>query len=268
MNLLLPGITLLKGNALDIMPTLAGGSYAAIIADLPYWTLNKWRGIGTTTRLGGHRDAEKRTGWFDTMDAEELYFCLCEFYRLLPKNGHAWVMCDGETLGYILNYVREGETGFNYCKPYPVLKKAETGGYRQGLGYHLRGSHEFVVLCEKGRRRFPKELESRPDVFEAVWRGDSQTRDITPDGKPYPTAKPFALFAQWIELSTEPGERIFDPSAGSGAAGVAALGLGRTATLLDRSDYAIETMQHRFSAASTLDFADAGETIKSATPEN
>jgi hypothetical protein len=158
-------------------------------------------------------------------------------------------MCDGETAPMLLNYVREtDETAFSparkgYSKLYPVIKKAASGGYRQGMGYHGRGAHEYVILLEKGRRRFSD--ENFPDVFEAVWSGDSETRGFTPTKKPYPTAKPISLYRRLLELSSSPGETILDPFAGSGGLGIAARQTGRVAILFDSQDKAIQTMQNR-----------------------
>lgn len=57
--------------------TLCPARYSCIITDPPYWTLDKWRNVGTTTRLGGHHDPEKRdeSKWFPTIDREDLYDC-------------------------------------------------------------------------------------------------------------------------------------------------------------------------------------------------
>ena len=256
------------GDALEKMGTLASGSIDCIVTDPPYQSLDKWRGMGTTTRLGGGLNGESDPDkFFQTVDFEYLIECIREFDRLLPKNGHAWVMCDGETVPYILNYVREtDETAFSPCKKgysklYPVLKKAQSGGYRQGMGYHGRGSHEYVILLEKGRRRFTD--ENFPDVFEAVWSGDAETRPFTPDGKPYPTAKPVALFRRWIELSTTAGERVLDPFAGGGTCGTACLQTGRQAILFDASARSIQTLQRRLVQPVMEAFAD-GDTITNA----
>src|SRR5207302_752432 len=120
-----------------------------------YDSIDKWRAIGTTTRLGGARKADDRdeTRWFDTINRQELFNCLAEFYRLAAKDAFIWVCCDHEIMPVILGMVREGgELGFTYSKPYPVLKRAKTGGYRQGTGYHGRASHEYVVLLKKGKK--------------------------------------------------------------------------------------------------------------------
>jgi len=236
-----------KGDAMSVLSAMPPGSADCIVTDFPYESLNRWRGIGTTTRLGGHRDEDKRTGWFETVSNEELYFYLCEFARLLPKNGHAWVMADGETMPLICGYVREGETGFDYCKPMPVIKlRADGEALKPGLGYHLRASHEYVVLCEKGRRRLSQ--ESTADVFAVPWRGGAETKPDTLDGKPYPTAKPWMLMRSFIELSSAPGETILDPFAGGGATPYAALLTNRKAVSIDKSDYSTRTILSRCAA--------------------
>lgn len=227
---------------------LEAGSVDCIVTDPAYWTLDKWRSVGTTTRLGGARKAEDRdeSRWFKTITADELLELIDEFSRLLKKNSHAWVMCDGETLGYVLKYARENykvSHEFNYYKPFPVIKRAATGGYKQGMGYHGRCSHEYVVLLEKGRRRFND--ENWPDVFEIEWNGGSESKAFTPDNKPYPTAKPVSLFRRWIELSTIPGETVYDPFLGSGTTAVAAVQSGRRFVGIDVSAAAVVTTARR-----------------------
>lgn len=241
-----------RADALELLPTFEGGGEVvqAIITDVAYWTLNKWRGVGTTTRLGGHRDASKRTGWFETIDRDELYTLLCELSRLLPKNGHAWLFADNEVQSIIQGFVREGETGFSYVKTYPVLKMTQDGtAPRMGMGYHLKGATEFVVLCEKGRRRWSNDLNNRPDFFMVPWIGDAETRRLTKDGKPYPTAKPWMLYRWLVQLSSSEGETILDPFAGSGPLIPAALAEARKAILIDKSADAIDVMRRRLDPA-------------------
>ena len=251
-------VDIIQGNALEEMSLFEDGSFAAVVCDPPYWTLDKWRSIGTTTRLGGGRDGESDPDkFFPTIDLNYLIDTIREFDRLLPRNGHAWIMCDGETAPYILNYVREtDETSFSPCgkdskgpkgysKQYPVLKRTEDGkGYKQGMGYHGRASHEYVILLEKGRRKFSD--ENWPDVFEYPWIGAKESKAFTPDGKPYPTAKPVSLYRRLVELSSSEGETVLDPFAGSGACGEACLQLKRNAILIDVGDRSIATMTSRF----------------------
>jgi site-specific DNA-methyltransferase (adenine-specific) len=251
-----PSITLHQGDALALLKSMPAGSVDLFVTDPAYWTLDKWRGIGTTTRLGGGSNGDSDPDrFFPTVDAPYLFECIKQFARILPKNGHAWILCDGETQVWVQAFVRgigfkEGLGAFGYAKLYPVIKRAKSGGRRAGLGYHGRGVHEYAVLLEKGRRRFT--TEDFEDVFEPVWDGDTTTRPLTPSGKPYPTAKPVALYRRLIELSSSANELVCDPFAGSGTCGAACLELGRRAVLCDTEEKAIQTMQNRFGAQSSV----------------
>jgi site-specific DNA-methyltransferase (adenine-specific) len=244
-------ITVYQSDALELIYQLRGEKpIDCIITDPPYWTLNKWRTIGTTTRLGGHRDADKREGWFDEITRKDLWELLCEFSLLLPKNGHAWIFADNEVQSIIQGFVREGETAFNYVKSFPVLKMRGDGKEpRMGMGYHLKATHEYVVLCEKGRKRWSSELNNRPDFFSIPWTGDSETRELTSNGKPYPTAKPVMLYRWLTQLSTSEGQTILDPFAGSGTLATAALVENRKAILNDKSEEAINVIRKRLDGA-------------------
>lgn len=239
----------------QMMHSIESKSVDCVITDPAYWTLEKWRNVGTTTRLGGGLKAENRdeSKWFKVIQPDELVELIDECSRVLTKDSHCWMMCDGSTLGYILAHGVAGykvSHEFNYIKPYPVLKKAKTGGYRAGLGYHGRGAHEFVVLLEKGRRKFTD--ENWPDVFECEWNGDSETRPFTSNGKPYPTAKPLAFFKRLIELSTNEGETVLDPFMGSGTTVVAASQTGRRFIGMDISPDAVLTTCRRLDVLKCL----------------
>lgn len=144
----LPCGTVHWGDALTRLVSLATGSVDAVLTDPPYSSLDRWRAVGTTTRLGGGLKAENRdeTKFFPTISNEDLWEVLCELSRVLKSNAHAWMMCDGQTLGVLLGYACEGYNPdprnpdprlggghkFKYFKPYPVLKRAAGGGYRCG----------------------------------------------------------------------------------------------------------------------------------------
>ncbi|OXE36263.1 MAG: site-specific DNA-methyltransferase [Phenylobacterium zucineum] len=62
----------------------------------------------------------------------------------------------------------------------------------------------------------------------------------------HPTQKPLNLMAALIELTTQKGQLVLDPFAGSGTTGVAAKGLGRNYLMFERSRDFYETAQGRF----------------------
>ena len=61
----------------------------------------------------------------------------------------------------------------------------------------------------------------------------------------YPTQKPVALAQRIIAASSNPGDLVLDPFAGSGTVGDAAATLGRRFVLIDENNAAIECMRRR-----------------------
>ena len=197
-----------------------------IITDPPYWTLDKWREVGTTTRLGGHRNAEERDEgkWFDTIDANTLWELMNEIWRVLKNDSHAYIFCDHETLRYVLSYADDME--WRKVKPL-VWDKVN-----QGMGYTYRCRYEFIVFLEKGKRRL-NDL-SIPDILtvKKVVNG-------------YPTEKPVELMEILIRQSSQAGEIVCDPFFGSGSVAIAARNLGREFIGCDISPKAHEYFNKR-----------------------
>lgn len=221
-------INLEKTNGLQFISELEANSVDMIFTDPPYWTLNKWRDVGTTTRLGGNGDKDKQTGWFDTIDSEELWQLMLEMFRVLKNNRHAFIMCDGQTLKWVLGYAEEA--GFNYYKPL-VWDKVSLG-----MGYHLRNRHEFIVMLDKGKNRKPKSF-SIPDII---------TVPMIKGG--YPTEKPQPLIDLFVEQFTEENELVIDPFFGSGVVAVSCKDFGRRFKGSDISDTAFNHAQSRLNA--------------------
>ena len=258
----LPGGIIRWGDSRLLLPSIEAGSVSCIVTDPAYWTLDKWRTIGTTTRLGGALKAESRdeAKWFQTIDLEDLQAIIDEASRVLAPDGVLWMWGDDLVAAHIRLYAELGEHhSFVYAKSMPVVKVAGTGGLKAGMGYNYRASCEHLVLLKKGRRfrrdgslnpspssgRALRSGQQVPDAFAPLWCGDAETRPHTPHGQPYPTAKPLA-FTQWlIEESTQPGETVLDPFLGSGTTALACARSGRKCLGMDVSPRAIETTFNR-----------------------
>jgi len=210
----------------EYVGNLPDASVDMFCTDPPYWTLNKWREIGTTTRLGGHKDADKRnkSKWFETIDSNDLWELMNEIWRVLKNNSHAYIFCDAETLRYVLSY--GDDMDWRKVKPLIWDKVA------QGMGYTYRCRHEFIVFMEKGNRQ----LNSRsiPDILTVKRISDG-----------YPTEKPVDLMEILITQSTKAGELVCDPFFGSGSVAVACQNLNRHFTGCDISEAAHEYLNDR-----------------------
>lgn len=223
------------GDSLMEMESMSAESFDLIITDPPYWTLDKHRGVGTTTRLGGNSDPEKQSGWFETIDQEELWEVIQQSHRLLKKGKHAYIMADGQCLREVLGYAIEA--GFSNYKPI-VWDKVN-----QGMGYHFRCRHEYFVMLDKGKNRGLNNL-STPDIW---------TVKMIKGG--YPTEKPVALMEIPIAHSSNEDETIFDPFMGGGSVLVAAKKLKRKAVGIDKSESACEIAAKRLSENLVLEVA-------------
>jgi len=88
-----------------------------------------------------------------------------------------------------------------------------------GIGdvkYNWGCGHEFIYYLKKGRRPVPYRRS-----------GIIHVDKVRPGTNVHPTQKPTALLKILIEYSTDEGDLVFDPYAGSGSTIVAAQELGR-----------------------------------------
>ncbi len=223
-------ITLIQGDAVSWLAQQAEetpGTFDMIFTDLPYWTLDKWRHSGTTTRLGGtkrlQRDrTEEEDPWFDVLPEPVIRQVVINLSRLLKPNAHAYLMCDDETSDYLKGYYAAGLLDFDYCKRI-VWDKVDGG-----MGYHWRASYEFIMMFEKGRRKL----------------NDPTLKDVRHvkrvQGDHYPTEKPLALVEPFILNSTDEEDLVLDPFCGSGVVGLACIKHRRRAVLIDNHTNAVQ----------------------------
>lgn len=216
---------LFKEDAVSWLSTLADASVDLVITDPPYESLEKYRKIGTTTRLKVSKSSSNQ--WFDIFPNSRFESLLTEVYRVLKKGSHFYLFCDQETMFFIKPIAET--IGFKFWKPIVWDKECI------GMGYHYRSRYEFILFFEKGKRKL-NDL-SVPDILEykRVYRG-------------YPTEKPIPLLEQLIVQSSSEGDVVIDPFFGSGSTLVAAKNLGRTAMGSDISDSAHDEVNLRYLA--------------------
>ena len=90
----------------------------------------------------------------------------------------------------------------------------------------------------------------KPRAVDAVWDDVAPLRHASPRERTgYPTQKPEPLLARILEATSDPGDRVIDPFAGSGTTAITASRLGRPFTLIDQSPVAIATSRKRLAEA-------------------
>jgi site-specific DNA-methyltransferase (adenine-specific) len=211
-------------DAFDLLRTLAPESVDLVLTDPPYESLQIHRARGTTTRL--------TTNWFVTIPNERLPELFREVYRVLRPDRHFFLFSDEVTADVIKqqqgiggprlpNGARRCSSGFTYWKEIIWAKTTLDGArIRGGTGYHFRAACERVLFFEKGKRAL-NDL-GIPDVLMAPRAG-----------VPGPAVKPGAVVRTLILQSTQPGELVVDPFAGSGVVGVESRAHGRRFLLGD-----------------------------------
>lgn len=187
-------------DAVDFLRRLPDASVDLLVTDPAYESLEKHRSRGTTTRLK-HSKASSND-WFTIFPNERFPELLSEVYRVLRRDTHFYLFCDQETM-FVVKPMAE-QAGFRFWKPL-VWDKCKIG-----MGYHYRARYELILFFEKGKRKL-NDL-SVPDIIAhpRVHRG-------------YPAEKPVEVSEILVKQSSEPGQLVIDPFAGSGSVGVAAL---------------------------------------------
>jgi site-specific DNA-methyltransferase (adenine-specific) len=213
-------------DAVEWLRSLPPASADLLITDPAYESLEKHRAIGTTTRLK-HSNASSND-WFTIFPNARFPEFFEAAHRVLKKNAHLYVFCDPETM-FIAKPIGES-CGFKFWKPLIWDKRTI------GMGYHYRARYETILFFEKGKRRLNN--LGVADIIEAprVRNG-------------YPTEKPVEVGEVLVRQSSAPGDVVLDPFMGSGAFGVAAMGLERNFAGTDTSQEAARIARSRLTAA-------------------
>src|SRR5438067_11289376 len=102
-----------KNDAIDWLRGLQDASVDLIITDPPYESLEKYRAIGTTTRLK-HSKASSND-WFAIFPNARFPELFTEVYRVLRRDRHFYLYCDPETM-FVAKPLAEA-AGFKFWKP-------------------------------------------------------------------------------------------------------------------------------------------------------
>lgn len=181
-------------DAFEWLKQLKNDSADLIITDPPYESLEKYRAIGTTTRLKISKSSSNE--WFPIIPNYRFEELFSEFYRILKSNRHFYLFCDIETM-FVVKPIAE-KIGFKFWKPL-IWDKVGIG-----MGYHYRSRYENILFFEKGKRKLNDLSISDIIACKRIHKG-------------YPTEKPVAVSEVLIKQSTQENELIIDPFLGSGS---------------------------------------------------
>lgn len=221
---------LYEGDSLAVMSRIPSNSVDCVWTDPPYFLSND--GI---TCVAGRMVKVNKGEWDKSQgienDHEFNLTWLSECYRVLKPAGTIWVtgtLHVYPSIGMALQ--RIGYRILNdiiWQKPNPP----------PNLGRRcFTHSTELLLWATKARKgskdRHTFNYDEMREInggkqMKNVWEFPAAGQDEKTFGK-HPTQKPVALIDRCLRASTNPGELVLDPFAGSGATGVAALKLGRS----------------------------------------
>ncbi len=104
---------LAQGDAVAWLRSLPSDSIDLVVTDPPYESLEKYRAIGTTTRLKHSKSSSN--DWFSIFPNARFPELFSEVYRVLRRNTHFYLFCDPETM-FVAKPLAE-HAGFKFWKP-------------------------------------------------------------------------------------------------------------------------------------------------------
>ena len=221
-----PDFTILQGDCMDRLKEIEDNSIDTIFADPPYFLSN-----GGISVKSGKQVCVDKGEWDKGGTSEYIYefnrkwLSLCR--SKLRDNGTIWisgthhnihvVMCCLQELGYkVLNTITWQKTD-----PPPNLSCK-----------YFNFSTELIIWARKSEKKTHKfnyetmkQLNGGTQMTD-VWRIPAVSSWEKQQGK-HPTQKPLRLLYRIILASTNAGDTILDPFAGSSTTGIAANLLGR-----------------------------------------
>lgn len=242
-----------RGNCLEIMKLIPDNSIDLIFADPPYW-------MRTSKRKLKRADGTDFSGCDDKWDQFEsleqykefTYQYLKECKRILKNNGSLWIIGSMQciyTIGSILQ-----DLDFWIINDVIWYKTNPTPNFK---GTRLNNSHETLIWATKSKNskftfnyKTAKEINhdnvTDEDFYNknvrkqmgSVWRipvctGKERLKDEQNE-KLHSTQKPLELLKRIICISSNYGDLVLDPFAGTMTTGVAAKMLGRNYIMIER----------------------------------
>lgn len=231
-----PSITL---EHRDNTEHIKDNSVNLILTDPPYG-ISAYKGV---TKIGNQivsADFDGDDDW-DSIDPaqflDQLYDWAEEWERVLKPGGAVVTFMDRMLVSYLWDTLKR--VGL---QPKNTITWVKTNPSPASLARrNLISATELIVWAVK---------PGAPYTFNEVDEWDRRNVLVTPiigghERVDHPTQKPLAILRRLMLLTSNPGDLVLDPFAGSGSTGAAALELGRNAHLIERDVTHFQTAQHR-----------------------
>lgn len=246
-------------DCLEFLKSLPAESIDCIWTDPPYLLSND--GI---TCVAGKMVKVNKGEWDRSrgvdLDHEFNRTWLEACHRVLKPAGAIWV--SGTMHVYLSVGLAMQQLGFRILNDIVWEKPAPPPNLGCRCFTHSTEVLLWATKAKKGgkdRHKFNYEAmkeENGGKQMKSVWRFSTPSDDEKKFGK-HPTQKPLALIARCLRATTDPGDLVLDPFAGSASTGVAALRLGRRFVGCEQDEGHASLAARRLNEVSPGDFGPA-----------
>lgn len=211
-------MTLLQGDCLELMKDIPDGGVDLLLTDIPYGVVNR--------ESNGLRNLNK--GLADVSGFDLVSLCK----QMASKtSGSIYVFCGSEQVSAIRKTLVELGFSTRLC----IWEKTNPSPMN---GQHIWLSG--VECCVFGKRRGA--------IFNEHCK-NSVFRFPSGRNKLHPTQKPLPLVQYLVEVSSNPGDVVFDPFMGSGTTGVACVNTERKFIGMELDEEYFEIAKNRIDEA-------------------
>lgn len=223
---------IIPGDAITTLPQLAKDGFKAdmVFLDIPYETAGQKGG-----KEG--KDSFRRLADYNLISPKD--------FEIVVKAVEDIVRDDDTPVIYMY---AKGKTSSKEMQEYTnILANSSFKVIAQGDYYKVNKDGEVLNLpmrtMESGEKMPPEGIlvfSKSGEVQEKINDADLQFKLRRPTG--YKTEKPAEMIAKMIEMTTEEGDIVLDPFAGSGVTGAEAVKAGRKAVLIEKNKEVADTI--------------------------
>jgi len=201
--------TLYLGDAMQIMPTLPKSDL--VISDVPYALTSGGIAKGEGT-MSGIFAAENYSNNGQMVSATVPFPAMMQvIHDALVEHADCYVMANDKNVTPLDNAARAAGFSLHNLLVWDKVSPTANRWYMKNV--------EFSLYLWKGRAR----TINNPSSKQLIRGGIDKVTG-------HPTEKPVFVMAEYILNSSQPGDMVLDPFAGSGTTGVAAIQTGRRFT--------------------------------------
>jgi site-specific DNA-methyltransferase (adenine-specific) len=222
---------IIQGDARDLVHKLEDNSVKCAILDPPYGVAFKSLRAETAS---GKRFTKEIANDGDLQGAIDLFHevMIPLLHTKMTEEAEVYVFTRWDIVG---DWIRALDPLAAFGLKYKMLLVWDKGIPGMGdIDSNWGCGHELILYCKRGLRQVPYR---RSGIIAVNKLGSKQ--------HVHPTEKPVGLMEALLAMSTNPGDLIVDPFAGSGSSLVAAKRLGRRAVGFELDEGYYRMIEHR-----------------------